>query len=268
MSSLQPERDWDTASDQYFKIVGEKTPSQGFTNNHKGIAKLLELLKKIDAPGNKDVEKDLLKFLVDFRAAKANYLKVLQALIDKEKDTVVFEKKGPLLQKPDGSDKTQKTNKYRGLKMLKSKLESYESAVEQSILIRQTADNQTDKWVARYASGFNTALKRWQNSKDTIKATPTAEVWNQELKNDAIRSLTTALTPKYILKDFTAQNQGQLTEAQRGLVDEANRWVKVLTPWADGAKRQLPPDADVPKELAEVSAHVKRCQEAMRPHIA
>ena len=277
--ALNPVEDWKTAKDEFFKLTGEKKPREAmlkfFSTTHTGLSSNIKELGEFSAlPNNKRTASAYLKLKNSYAASASGYCTLLENLIKVEAtktgvqgsvkdDKVVMEKV--------------KTDMYRGLKMLKSKLDNYKSAYE--VLYKNFVENeqkqksgaadvpsdQTNQaridsveknFEVRLQNGFN----RFKAASQAVKATPTVDVWNREFgQNEAVRSLTTALAAYKTIKTELEKGNFAMSAERLKLYNETRHWITELTPWGDGAKRALGQGDNVLAELQTVSTKVKAC---------
>lgn len=284
--SIDAVTDWEKAKEEFFKLTGEKKPRETvakfFSTSHTGLTKTIaacsvEWLKR--HPKDKTA-KNYTPLKANFESAANKYCTTLQELIDAEaKKTVVtkvYEGNKVVTEK-------WKTDSYRGLKMLKAKLEGYKasfakqlediaqgerltaqrgkeemSQLEQSFRRMQEAEKS-------FRVGLVAGYKRLQAAVQAVKATPTVAVWNREFgDSDGARSLTTHLGlydnfEKMVRKVQEKQPQlnANMTQEQMNLLNVTKRLRVRLDPWANGDRKTLPletTEAEILKELKIVSA--------------
>jgi hypothetical protein len=277
-------QDWQTGKDEYYKLTGEKKPREKiakfFTTSHTGIHSLLDDLADFSqkAPNQKTAE-NYLKLKQKYDKAATEYINQLQTLITEEskKTQTGFVVKGD---NELGIAKF-KTDSYRGLKMLKTKLESYKANFEVHYRTYLIADENKKKVEnASFAEGTNRSrvetveksfevrmkngFARFKAASNALKATPTVEVWNREFTtNEAVRSLTTALAAYKTIKTELEKSNLQLSQEQQRLLLLTTHWYQELAPWGDGAKRKLNQGDNVALERDQASQKVKACAAAL-----
>lgn len=282
--ALKPVEDWAKGKDEYLALTGEKKPREPvakfFSTSHTGLSKSISKCSaEWEARDPKErTAKNFEKIKRDFDSAAATYIQLLQGLIDKEaKNATVWSsvKDGKVV-----SEKW-KTDSYRGLKMLKAKLENYKvlferkfqdlAATERTQSEQDQKESFAEKSMIKFREmektfdlGLSVGFKRLNAAAQAIKATPTVEVWNREFgqKGEAARSLTTALGLYKNIDKTAKQLNIPLTTKQQQLLQDTQQFVTQLSPWADGAKRTLPEGTNkdqVLAELKQVTAIGKAC---------
>lgn len=281
MSMVMTE-DWAKAKVEFNALTGEKKPRpelvKFFESHHTGLSKSLwECTKGFESLGPKLKNAAELRSRVGkFKEYADKYCKMLTVEIDNQaKKTFTAQQ---LSQDGLLEPVKMKTNMFKGLKMLRSKLDNYQAsllgAIEQRLGIEQKM-GVIERLEKMFAQQLTIGIKRFAAASKAVKATPSVEVWNREFGDqDAARSLTTALgTYRAIEKQVNAANQkaaetGQqgdmkaMSENQKLMLAKTLKWIQVLKPWADGNKRQMAenttPDALI-HELKTVSGFVKSC---------
>lgn len=272
--ALKPVEDWAKGKQEYFAVTGEKKPREPvlkfFSTSHTGLSKsIAKCTEEWEARAPKErTAKNFEKIKREYESAAGEYIRLLEGLIDKEsRNTQVWSsvKDGKIV-----SEKW-KTESYRGLKMLKAKLENYKVLFErkyQDLAATERTQSESDqkesfaeKSMIKFREmektfnlGLSVGFKRLNAAAQAIKATPTVEVWNREFgqKGEAARSLTTALGLYKNLDKTARQLNIELTPKQQQLLQQTQQFVTQLSPWADGAKRSLPDGTDKDQILAEL----------------
>jgi hypothetical protein len=267
--AVKPPEDWAKAKEEYYALTGIKKPREKvalfFKTSHTGLSKAIQDIADFDDLKPKD--KTLRKFeklRADYESASKDYIKLLTKLIDDEDEKTITQGEftGMKLEL-----KKVKTDMYRGLKMLKAKLENYSTMYEVKSRILTDLEAELDK-IERLEGQFEVLLKngvkRFTAAAQAVKSTPTVEVWNREFGNqDGARSLTTALGAFRAIEKEADKTGLQLTDHQQHMLALTNHWIAQLSPWADGDRRTLSEGDDVLAELKAVSAVVKQCVAAV-----
>lgn len=252
-------KDWENAKSEYHKLTGEKKPRESvmkfFSTSHTGLSSTIEALTTKWAV-RKDKEKNVKTYvgLLDkYRTSMDTYLKTLNKLIDEEsKKTIVLpsDKKG---------GEVVKTNMYRGLKMLKTKLESYRAAFElqlKNLNHEQAQTSEVVKLEGTFVDAMKSGFARFRAAVKTIAATPTVEVYNREFgPGGAVKTLSDALNLYNAIADKLT------TTAQQEKLKQARKWKDALEPWTSGDKKQIKSGGKdvVLKEVKAAAVMVDKC---------
>ena len=269
--------EWEAAKTAYFNLTGEKKPKEVFvkffTTSH---TKLSGTIKKCDKLANEGVVtekkaspkafaarlKDFESAFTEFKSSTNEYITLLEKLI-------LDEKKNKLI----GLDEQNQlvkvtTDRQKGLKMLKTKLQDFHSTYAQ-LAINYMADAKGMDAIQRTEVLLGTGIKKGFTKaaacSAAIKANPTVATYNTEM-DQGIRTLTTALAAFKTLNKMYTNNQLPVPNEVTDNIVNANAWIVRLSPWATGAKRvlQAPNNAAdektvVLKELGDAMAEVKKC---------
>jgi hypothetical protein len=282
--ALDPVQDWAKGKDEYFALTGEKKPRESmfkfFTTTHTGLTKSIEKMTTdwTTRAVKEKTAKNFASLKKDYESAASKYCTLLEDLIKKEAvKTVVAQK----VQNNQVVTEKWKTDNYRGLKMLKAKLDNYKASFERRyqdlLMMERNAGaledentSETQKSLLRltemektFLVGLKSGYTRLVSAAQAIKATPTVEVWNREFgTNEAARSLTTALGLYSNIDKTSARLNLPLTPKQTQMVQVTAQYKTQLDAWANGSKRSLPNGTSADQVLAElktVTAIGKQC---------
>ena len=269
--------EWENAKTAYFNLTGEKKPKEVFvkffTTSHTKLSGTIKKCDKLANEGGVTVSKaspkafaarlkDFESAFTEFKSSTNEYITLLEKLILEEKKN-----------KPKGLDEQNvlvkmTTDRQKGLKMLKTKLQDFHSTYTQ-LAITYLADaknlDSIQKVEALLGAGIKKGFTKAAACSAAIKSNPTVANYNTEM-DQGIRSLTTALgTFKTLDKMYTNKNLPVPQEVTDNIVN-ANLWIVRLSPWADGAKRVLQAPVNladektlVLKELGDAMELVKKC---------
>ncbi len=280
---LDPVVDWRTARDEFLALTNEKKPKEPivkfFSSNNVKISSAIEALQQFrNLPTEQRTAAVYLKLKGSYEKAAIDYCDLLEKMIKAEAektreyaewkdDKVVYEKR--------------KTALYRGLKMLKAKLENYKAlyvvmhrtyveveAKAKSGLPDSPSDKPNLARIDSIEKNFEVRLKvgftRFAAAAQAIKSTPTVAVWNREFGDagEAARSLTTALAAYKTIKTELDKGNFKMSPERQQRLDLTAHWAVELAPWGNGDKRVLAADANVLEELKTISGKVKQCSAA------
>jgi hypothetical protein len=277
-------QDWAKGKAEYFQLTGEKKPKEAvakfFSTSHTGLSGSLDkLCGDWEKRSNKDkTAKEYQKLKAAFESAADKYCTLLDGLIKVEatKTTTAMKVEGDKL-----VQEKWKTASYRGLKMLKAKLDNYKAVFEKKYQdMVQSEQREADQEYKQktqaqqslqrlmdmektFLIGLTAGYKRLVSAAQAIKSTPTVEVWNREFgNNEAARSLTTALALYQNIQKTAQRENVQLTPQQTQLLQETMHYRQQLDPWANGNKRAMANGLtgdEILGELKTVTAIGKAC---------
>ncbi len=274
-------QEWETLKTAYFRLTGEKKPKEAFlkvfSTSHTKLSGSLKAVDKALNTTARNAKDDAEKLknariaVAEFKVSSAEYLKLLEKLIIEEKKSTI---------KPEGregeANMKKTTARYKGMKMLKTKLEEYQAQFQIQIATFETAGKGWDV-IQRTEHTLKVVLQKAFKTAATIsaaiKANPTVETWNATMGSDSagIRSLTTALKAFKQLDDTCREQHKPVPDYVTKDLERANHWIATLAPWANGDKRTLKVDAnpkpDILAELKLAMTQVKLCMEAFRNYL-
>jgi hypothetical protein len=261
MSGVMPVKDWATALQEFEQLAGVKKPRERF--NKIMIMGFVDLGKNIEQLVKPGVPANQFKQLLDkYKNTAAHYIKELDEIIAEEDEKTQFEW---IVNNRQVDVKKFKTDLLRGSKMLKAKLANYASQFDMTYTFLSQQGSKLSKiqkleenFVVMLKNGF----KRFKNAEKTIKAMPTVEIWNREMGQDGIRTLTTALATYRAIQKELELTKTELSDAQKQMNAKAMEWKVKLDPWSDGAKKKLTGNFSkdaITNELKAVSTIVKQC---------
>lgn len=272
--------DWAKGKDEYFALTKEKKPRPSFLKffktTHTGLTKSIQAVAAFDSLPSKDKTYKKLKGLVDkYKKESQSYIKLLNSLIEEEDKLTA---KGMEVTDEGLKPAVLKTNRLKGLKMLKAKLQNYASHYDVALTLRKSMEEGVGKmelFQRQFEVGMKNGFNRFAAASKTVKATPTVEVWNREFSSqDAVRSLTTAMSSyrameKQIeyLQSIDPNDTTALTSEQDRMLKLTKVWFQKLSPWADGngeprKMNDTRTKEELLAELKKCSTMVKQCKSA------
>lgn len=235
--------DWAVAKDEYYKLTGEKKPRESFakffSTSHTGLTSSIEALTvKWELRAEKD--QTVMKYVTlldDYREAMDKYVVTLDKLIKEES------KKTKTLKVPNHEPEAKETDMFKGLEMLKGKLEKYRSSFElklKKLSVESAIDSEQERQKETRILEMQRGYRHFESAAKAILATPTLEVYNREFgTNKAAAKLVGAL-------------EHELRVSQNSQDKErAAEWINKLSPWVTGDRRKLDSKHDVVPRLKE-----------------
>jgi hypothetical protein len=271
--------DWKKAKQAYFTLTGEKKPKEKFlkffsTSHTKLSGSIANCEEWLDwQPPSKtkadlaklleiDNQKRIGKALAEFEAASDAYIRELDKLITEEKKLTFKDKE-------DESNKMT-TPRLKGLKMLKTRLESYLAGFKRKEMDRRA---NIDGWsrLETYEKGLKLGLKKGfttaRAATAAIRANPTVKTWNAEM-DQGFRTLTTALVVYETLVKMYANEEREVPPNLRKEAEQAKTWITRLSTWANDKRvLELKEDDKVPEQL-KVLEELKPAAQALKECLA
>ncbi|MBS1983518.1 MAG: hypothetical protein JST16_05040 [Bdellovibrionales bacterium] len=246
--------DWERAKNDYVALTKEHKPKEKtlgiMKTGHTGLHKTLE--KACDYT---DVKKQKVQKAKEFAKLTEAFAKEADSYITLLEKTLKEEK-------PDAN--APKTDKYRGLKMLKTKLESYKVGFKlehQRISEDEQKIGQMEQFGTQIRASLEKNFSAYKAAEKTIKAAASVAIYDRDMQN-AARCITTALGQyKLIEQNYKQRKVEPVNSLKQNFVD-AEKFVALLTPWASGDKATLSAkatSADVLAALKEATTIVKAC---------
>lgn len=250
-----PVADWNTAKAEYKALTNEHKPKEKsmgiFETGHTGLSKSIEKAYEYQRQPNAKA-KNFQEYFDSFSKAADSYCKLLQKALDDEKGVLNL-----------------KTDKYRGLKMLKAKLDGYKAAFKldlQQLQDRESRLGANEQIQTQAMAGVTKSIAGYKAAEKTIKAIATVAVYDREMQTgEAVRKLATALRSFQMVEaNYKKQNMNapDILKKQFG---DATKFITLLTPWASGNKMTLPVTTTkdgVLQELKSATTIVKGCADA------
>lgn len=241
-------QEWEDAKEHFEAVTGEDKPNSSFFKHRTGLTKKLKTLDELfDVPSDRTDLKKYEKEIKAFTKAADEYIEVLDAEIQKERNK-----------------QAEKTRK-RALQALKTRLQSYEALYNLNLEDKKSSQegaNALETLQRRLGKQLKLGVANCVASLKAIKSDPAPAIYNAEMEKGA-RSLTTALKGFRQIRDLKkrevekAGGTYQQSDMSRYWFDKAEEYGGGLTPYADGRgpagdKRTVDETADQNAIMAEI----------------